>query len=89
MEGDRDPLLMHLQIDRERITYSGPQNDYSISELTALYREHNRQQRIDYLWHNVSVLVPWVAGLLLVAIAVLSLPGILVPNQSQRMEMRQ
>lgn len=84
MNPDRDPLLMHLQIDRERITYSGPQTDYSISEITALYREHNRQQRIDYLWHNLSVLVPWVAGLLLVAIAVFSLPAIVTPNQPQR-----
>lgn len=81
---DREAELMHLQIGPDHISYSGPQSDYSILELTSLYREHSRQQRINRLWQGLSVMVPWFLGLLVVAIAVFSLAVVLTPNQPQQ-----
>ena len=75
---DRDRVFMHLQIDPDRITYNGPQTDFSISELTALYREHSRQQRLNRLWQGLSVVVPWLLGLMVVAIAALYVPTALL-----------
>lgn len=83
-----NPDHIHLQIDKDRITYSGPQTDYSIAELTALYREHNRQQRIDKAAQGLSTFIPWLLGLLVIAIAVLYVPIALLQSPSQSTQLR-